>query len=347
LLSSKKKSDDRWRRQCRLGKYIDPVQYAVPAKFLGRQEEIAVVSIDDSTHSANSLSLVEQINHHRNSIHSLDPTDAAAAAATAVGHVNGIAKPSPEEFENWNEDSVSNERYSEFLSKSRTKTIMSPRNTAASRFQSYDEAVVEMEDPPESEQGRRRKESDQLDLDGGGDLDVKEILKKTDSSEEYSQNIPSSPSSSVMRSESNSGDKTSMTPPVKTRSHRSPSAEKIERKKLGSSNSGSGGGSGRRRSGSTRFKKDAYCDSLLAAATLRSLEGRLEHILSPDLSLGQRSHGDSDTDTVPVSPSAPVPYAFASRVMGLIEIAVTPRVRSHLILLLSPLPSLRRSLSAC
>lgn len=316
-----KKLDSHWLRQCRLGKYIDPVQYAVPAKFLGRKEDV-VVPIDDSTHSEQSTnSLVEQINHHRNSIHSLDPIDVAGALAP---NAQGASKPCPEEFENWNEESLSNERYSEYLSKNRTKSIMSSRNTVMCRFQSYDElveneAVVEIEDPSEvsaeAEKSRQRKESDQVDLEGDIDVKLPESLKTTDS-EEYSQNIPPPEQSlDVSGGRSKSGDR-AMTPPVKTRSHRSPSTEKNEKKRSASS-SGTGG---RRRSGSSRFKKDAYCDSLLAAVTLRSLEGRLEKILSTEISLAQKSHGDSV-----INPEH-IPYAFASRVMGLIEIAVTPRV---------------------
>jgi hypothetical protein len=368
MISSKMKSDGHWRRQCHLGKYIDPVQYAVPPKFLGRKEQDNTL-VDDSTHSEHSTnSLVDQINHHRSSIHSLDPTDFAALAAASAASPG--AKPSPEEFDNWNEDSVSNERYSEFISKSRAKNALSPQNNELLRFrfQSYDEQLAESGEAEQestevsggeiegnSEQPRRRRDSDQLDLEGedlasNNTLLPEESLKKTHSGEN-SPNMISIQENfenvSVSTETSKSEDKTK-TPPVKTRPHRSPSVEKSERKK--SSISGS---SGRRRSGSSRFKKDSYCDSLLTAATLKSLASRLEQILLPDISLGfgQRSDGsENGHDSPKADTTVTVPYAIASRVMGLIEIAVTPRVLTH-VLPYAPyfflLCSLRRSLSVC
>lgn len=290
LVAKKKTYDIRWRKQCRQGRYIDPVQYAVPLIYLGRKEETQH-SVDESNHEQSTNSLVEQLNHHRNSIHTLDHQE-YSNLHSPMSVNNGST--SNVEFENWEVDGASNERYSEFLSKNRRKKM--PQSATVSQFQVYDLVeTVEPEQEPDVEGSR--KESDQVDLEeNDATLDS---LKKTN---EQCQRI----STESTGSDSKQGD---ATPPPKTRSNRSSSIGSDGRKKSSS---------GKRKSGSSKFKKDAYCDSFLEYVTLRTFQARLEFLLPVDVSKAPRSESKSDR--------VKTPYAYASRVMGLIEIAVTPRV---------------------
>lgn len=273
----------RWRRQCRQGQFIDPVQYAVPPRYLGRKEDESIKTTEESNHSEITRnSLVEQLNHHRNSIHSPDLQELANSQTPTGSNNTGVSQ---EDFETWNLDGTGTERYSEFRSKNRIKAI--PQNKMLSQFQSYS-VVDNVESDQDPESIDRRKESDQVEVE---DIEAKLDNLKIANSNEQSQGI--SQSVDVVL--------------PKTRPNRSSSDD--GRKKSSS---------GRRKSGSSRFKKDAYCDSFVDQVTLRTFQGRLESLLPLDVLKTDRCENNSDRPRIP--------YAYAARVMGLIEIAVTPRV---------------------
>jgi hypothetical protein len=328
-LPAKRRIDAHWRRQCRLGKFIDPIQYAVPARYLGRKEPEAAASsksLDASIHSdLSATSLVEQINHHRHSIHSLEPVTIDSIMVN--GHTTSPTSPQ-EEFDNWDEESRSNERYSEFLSRNRTKPAP---NTALSRFQVYDlvESGVDG-DEQESEELIAETLSETLEMRGEGarvdqrkhsstEFEEEKRLTATPSVDSLGGDATeAAPGSEAVGAPSTRSDSKSeeVTQLPKTRSHRSPSVERSEARKKST---------GKRKSGtSSRFKKDTHCDAFLAAATLRSFEGRVGQLLVSEVLSPPPPHSEGDEKIE----RPPVPYAYAARVMGLIEIAVTPRVPS-------------------
>jgi hypothetical protein len=237
--------------------------------------------------------------------------------------VNGnsaIPNSPQEEFDNWDEESRSNERYSEFLSRNRTKPAP---NAALSRFQVYDLVENGVDTGDEGEEVSTETlmtglGPSSLDLRKNSSAEFEEKILGSDRSvdslagDETTVVVAAASVSSDLKSE----DTSTSIPPLKTRSHRSPSVERREEAKKKSAVKKS-----------SRFKKDAYCDSFLDSVTLRSFEQRIEQLL---VSEGEALSPESDSEK-----KKSVPYAYAARVMGLIEIAATPRVTRHLFLSLS------------